>query len=159
MHCVDAWTKFLKLHVLLGASLISGLEYGMENGITVNVSQLQLTRVTDAAQSTSEVLWASSTLPTIMLLYPSMVLVLLQAHHQVLLIVLLQSQTLVRKAKVWLHETIVMELFSWPTIRWQELVLDPRLFASIFICAPRSFLDLSRSLNGSKRSPHALYCS
>ena len=36
-----------------------------------------------------------------------------------------------------------MELFSWPTIKWQELVLDSRLFASIFICAPRSFLDLT----------------
>ena len=36
-----------------------------------------------------------------------------------------------------------MELFSWPTIKWQELVLDPRLFVSIFICAPRSFLDLT----------------
>ena len=29
---------------------------GMENGITVNISQLQLTRVANVAQSTSEVL-------------------------------------------------------------------------------------------------------
>ena len=61
-----------------------------------------------------------------MLLYPSMVQVLLQAHHQVLLIILLQSQTHTQKAKVWLRETIAMELFSWPTMRWQELVLDPQ---------------------------------
>ena len=38
----------------------------------------------------------------------------------------LASQTHTLKAKVWLHETIAMELFSWPTMRWQELVLDPQ---------------------------------
>ena len=97
-----------------------------------------------------------------MLLYPSMVLVLLRAHHQVLLIVLLQSQTLVRKAKVWLRETIVMELFLWRTVRWQELVLDPQsLRFHLCLCTlilPRSH-NLSRSLNGSKCGPHVLYCS
>ena len=30
------------------------------------------------------------------------------------------------KSKSLAHETIVMELFSWPTMRWQELVLDPQ---------------------------------
>ena len=50
-----------------------------------------------------------------MLLFPSVVL--LPAHHQ---IVVLQCQTLTRKASVWFLETVVMECCE------QKLVLDPQ---------------------------------
>ena len=118
---------------------------GMQNGITVNVSQLQLTRVTDAAQPRLNCI--------------SRALILLQkflskfgtAHchasiskHGTSTVAssssgasysILAKPDSRMKSKSLTRETIVMELFSWPTMRWQELVLDPQsLCFNLHLC-------------------------
>ena len=57
-------------------------------------------------------------------------------------IVVLHSQTLVQKARVWLCKTTVMELSSWTKMRWQKLVLDLSWSLSVYL-DPRSLLCLT----------------
>ena len=143
---------------------------GMENG-TKQSTYTELTRATGAVQSisnslvylsgcylTSEDLWAISALSTVMLLYLSMVLVLLLAHHQVLCYCSLVKPDSHRKATVWLCETIVMELSSWSKMWWQELVLDPQSkFAWIFIYTPQS--SVTPMCHSHKKKPSIIVVS
>ena len=100
-----------------------------------------------------------------MLLYPSMVPLL--AHHQMFVIVVLQSQTLEWKTRVWLHKTVVTVLCR---LTWMYLTPEISVQSSVSSLQslsvhldPRSLVGLTTLvaafLNSSKRGSYAWYCS
>ena len=137
-------------------------------------TQLSLTHVTGAAQSrlkylvhlqgcylTAEAL--RTALPTIMLLYQSMVPLL--AHHQMLCYCCIAKSGSRTKNKGQASQDYSYSLRGQKCDGRNECLILC-LFASVFVSAPQywSLLGLTTSvaaflLNNSKHAPHAQYCS
>ena len=110
---------------------------------------------------TSKVSWASSACFYIQAWY---YIVLLQAHFLSYFckarLSYKKQQSGFARLLLWnFRETIVME-FSWPTMWWQELVLDPQCLCfslHMYISILPTSHNLSSSLNSSKRGP--MHCT
>ena len=125
------------------AGLECGLEYGMENGMEQWTYEV-------AANSCNWHCSIQVELPSVSLrlLCVSLQKLYEQVRHcppscfyiqawyccwfiiRCFVIVVLQSQTLTWKVRVWLRKTIGMELSSWTKMWWQKLVLDPLVTSS-----------------------------
>ena len=138
IHCTCSNSECADIYFQLGVSnhwtgIWNGtMEWKME--WNSERTQLQVTHVTVAAQSrlnypvylqacylTAEALWASRALPSVMLLYASMVPLL--AHHQMLCDCSLAKpgpRTENRETRVWLHETLLRRL-TWLCVLMAEI--------------------------------------